>query len=149
MLIWAEVVSYYDGMHDMSFNEVLWDFVLDILICLCVLMEEDMYISIRLICIWFEWCLVWMCLYTYIIRSCGIYVCLYDQVMMSMVFKYDWCYVLMCLYTYILRSCGISVCLYNQDIMSLIFMSRCTRILIFCEVVEYLYARITKQWGHW
>jgi hypothetical protein len=26
-----------------------------------------------------------MCLYTYIPRNCGIYVCLYDQVMMSMI----------------------------------------------------------------
>jgi hypothetical protein len=34
ILIRAEVVSYYDVMHDMSFNDVLRGFVLDILICL-------------------------------------------------------------------------------------------------------------------
>jgi hypothetical protein len=50
------------------FSEIL---MLDVLICLCVLMGKSylyiyIYISIRLFCIWFEWCLVWMCLYTYV-----------------------------------------------------------------------------------
>jgi hypothetical protein len=62
-----------------------------------------------------------MCMYTYILQSCRIYVCLYDQVIMLNVFIYDWCYVLMCLYTYILQSCEIYVCLYDRDMMSLIF----------------------------
>jgi hypothetical protein len=41
MLIWAEVVFYYDDMHDMSFSDVLRDFVRDILICLWVLMGKN------------------------------------------------------------------------------------------------------------
>jgi len=85
---------------------------------MCLNGKEHRYISNWLDCIWFKWCLNWMCLYTYILWNCGILVCLYDQVMMSMVFLYKWCYVLTCLYTYILWSCWISICLYDCNMMS-------------------------------
>jgi len=105
---------------------------------MCLNGKEHRYISNRLDCIWFKWCLSWMCLYTYVLWSCGILVCLYDQVMMSMVFLYspklwnicmlvwswydvvdfqDWMYLYIC----ILRSCGISMSLYNQAMRSLIW----------------------------
>jgi len=148
MLIWVEVVSYYDGMHGMSFNDVLRDFVLDNNMPMSLNEKEHRYISIRLDYIWFKWCRVWMCIYTYILWSCGIYVWLYDHVMISMVFIFDWCYVLMCLYTYILRSCGIYVCLYDRDMKSLIFMFGYGCILRFFEVLGYLYACIIMLWGH-
>jgi hypothetical protein len=63
---------------------------------------------------------------------------------MSMVSLYDWCYVFMCMYTYIPQSCGISVCLYDWDTMSLTFVFGCACILIFPEVLGYLYACITQ-----
>jgi hypothetical protein len=148
--------------------------------------KKHMYISIRLDCIWwFKWCHIWVCMYSYILRSSVIFVCLYDQVMMSMVFVFDWAMsnldvsvylyfqssgIFVCLYDQILdvndfhvwlmscfnvlvylysRSSGISVCLYDRDMMSLIFMFGCACILICSEVVEYLYACITRLWGHW
>jgi hypothetical protein len=109
-----------------------------------------MYISIWLDCIWwFKKCHGWMCLYTYILRNSGIFLCLYDQVIMSLIFMFHWCHVWMCLYTCILQSGGISVCSYNRDMMSFIFMFGCVCILVLSEVVEYLYACITRLWGHW
>jgi hypothetical protein len=111
------------------FSEIL---MLDVLICLCVLMGKSyLYIYIYIFLFdYFAYDLndVWFgCAYIrmYILWSCGIYICFYDQVMMSIIFIYDWCYVLTCLYTYILRSCEISICSYNQAMRALIYEYVC------------------------
>jgi hypothetical protein len=120
-------------------------FVLDVLIYLWVSMEKNICISIRLNCIWwFKRCHGCMCLYTCILWSSGIFVCLYDQVIMSLIFLFEQCQVWMCMYTCILRSSEIFVCLYNQAMKSLIFMLRDTCMLVFPEIVECMYTRIAK-----
>jgi hypothetical protein len=115
---------------------------------MCLSGREHMYISIRLVCIWFKWYLVWICIYTYILRSCGIYVCLYDQAMMSW-FSY---WLMLCLdvpvYLYSPKLWNICMLVWSGNNV-LISMFGCARILIFFEVVEYMYACMTSQWSHW
>jgi len=106
-IIWAKVISYYDDNMGRSCSLLWWHAWHEFWWCVnevfhhrCINMpislngKEHMYIYIQLDCIWFEWCLVWICQYIYILRSFGIFLCLYDQVMMSMIFIFDWCYVL-------------------------------------------------------
>jgi len=51
----------------------------------------------------------------------------------------------MFMYTLISRSCGISVYLYDQVMMSMTWMLKDTCMLVFPEVVEYLYTSITES----
>jgi hypothetical protein len=84
--------------------------------------KERIYISIRLDCIWwFKRCQGWMCLYIYIHQSGEIFVCLYDQVFTLLIFMFD-----------------------LND-----FMFWCACILVFSEVVEYMYVRMIDIWCHW
>jgi hypothetical protein len=70
-------------------------------------------------------------MYTYILRSNRIYVCLYNQILGVIVFQ-----VWMCMYTCILQSSEISICLYNQAMRSLIFIFRDACMLVLPKVVE-------------
>jgi hypothetical protein len=180
MLIWDEVVPYYDDMHAMSFNDVLRDFdarSINIPMCLdgnltslhiiWVMSSLDVPVYIYSPKLWNICMLVWQgydvngfCIWMSDVKfGCicipifsevveYLYACilcfgcpwLYDKLMSCFdvhVYLYSpklwnicmllWSgydvvdfHVWMCLYTYILRSCGIFVCLYNQAMRSLI-----------------------------
>jgi hypothetical protein len=118
-----------------------------------------MCIFIRLDCIWwFKWCHGWMCVYTYILQSSEIFVCLYDQVMMSMIFRIwlsDVKFRCACIPIFSEVVEYLYTCI-TRFWMSLIFMFHlndvmfgCACILVLFEVMKYLSACITRLWGHW
>jgi hypothetical protein len=121
MGLWKVLMMLYEVFHSRRIN-----------IPMSLNGKEHMYISIQLVCIWwFKWCHIWMCSYTCVFRSSRIFVCLYIQVMISLIFMFGCACILVfskvveylyacitMLWVHIFLCLDMHVCLYSPKLWS-------------------------------